>query len=60
MICDKIKEDEKKAEKTNARMILDDITTFSDSLKYHKSQIRGLTYSRLEKEYGIPVDTLKA
>ncbi len=60
MIFDKIKEDEKKAEKTKARMVLDNITTFSDALKYHKKQIKGLTYQRIEDAYGIPVDTLKA
>lgn len=60
MILDKIKEDEKKAEKTKASMLLAEITTFSAALKYHKKQIKGLTYQRIVDTYGIPVDTLKA
>lgn len=60
MILDKIKEDEKKAGKIKARMLLAEITTFSAALKYHKKQIKGLTYQRIEDTYGIPVDTLKA
>lgn len=59
-IMDKIREDKKKAEKTKARMLLDDITTFSDAFKYHKKKIKGLTYPKIENAYGIPVDTLKA
>ncbi len=59
-IMDKIREDKKKAEKTKARMLLADITTFSDAFKYHKKQIKGLTYHKIEKDYGIPEETLKA
>lgn len=60
MIFDKIKEDKKKAEKTKAKMLLKNVTTFSDVLRYHKKQITGLTNSKIENEYGISVDTLKA
>lgn len=59
MILDKIKEDEKKAEKIKAKMLLADKTSFSDVFKYHKEK-KGLTYPIIEKVYGIPVDTLKA
>lgn len=59
-IFDKLKEDEKKAEKTKATMILANITTFSAIFKYHKEQIKGLTYEKIEDTYGIPVNTLKA
>lgn len=41
-------------------MLLADVTTFSDAFKYHKKQIKGLTYSKIEDVYCIPVDTLKA
>lgn len=60
MILDKIKEDEEKANNTKARMHLAGVRTFSDAIKYHKKQIKGLTYPKIEKRYGIPVDTLKA
>ena len=60
MLLDKIKEDEKKAEKTRAIMTLNEINTFADVLKYHKKQIKGLTYAKIEDKYGIPEDTLKA
>ena len=60
MIFDEIKEDEEKAKNTKARMLLAGIRTFSDVIKYHKKQIKGLTYPKIEKGYGIPVDTLKA
>lgn len=59
-IFDKLKEDEKKAKITNAKMILANITTFSAIFKYHKEQIEGLTNEKIEDTYGIPVDTLKA
>lgn len=38
MILDKIKEDEKKAEKIKAKMLLADKTSFSDVFKYHKEK----------------------
>ena len=60
IIFDKIKEDMEKAEKTHAKMLLANVTTFSDALKYHKGQIKGLTYRKIEDDYGIPEDTLKA
>jgi hypothetical protein len=60
MILDKIKEDEEKAKNTKAEMHLAGVRTFSDAIKYHKKQIKGLTYPKIEKRYGIPVDTLKA
>lgn len=59
-IFDKIEADREKAKKIKAHMVLAEITTFSDALKYHKKQIKGLTYHRIEERYGIKEDALKA
>lgn len=59
-IIDSINEDKRKAEQQIAYMHEQGITSFADKMRYHKKQIKGLTYPAIERKYGISEDLLKA
>ena len=60
LIIDSIQEDKRKAEQQIAYMNAQGITSFADKMRYHKKQIKGVTYPAIERKYGISEDLLKA